>query len=421
MAGYVELKCSTHRDTLPVLPQPQLAYFLVEMIPAPASVNAQMALNVCFVLDQSGSMRDDGKIDCLRDAVQRAIDGLEPDDRVSVVAFSGTPKVIVPAQPARDKAHLKREIAKLKAGGITRMGVAMGLGLNETLKARSPDRINRLVVLTDGQTALDDESECRKVADDASREGIRISALGLGLDWNELLLADIAQQSGGEVGFIKQASEMQEHLALIVRSMHGALVQNAFLTLHLALGVTPRRIWRTAPLISDLGQRGLSDRDVQIPLGELVKGQGQGILVELVIQPCREEHLRIARAELSYDVPLMHISGEQVTGDIRLHFTANPSLPATFNAHVMNMVEKVTAFKMQTRALQEALAGDKQNATRLLRRAATLLLHQGETDLARTMELEAARLESGENLSEEGKKTIQFKANRTIQLRSGVP
>ncbi len=414
MAGEVNLTCTTHRDNFPVLAQPQLAYVLMELMPTQAMANVQMQLNFCFVLDQSGSMDDDNKIGQLRDAVKFAIDLLQPNDIVSIVAFSGSPKTILSGQPARDKNRLKREVDHLTASGGTQLGPAIRAGLNEVKKNFAPNRINQLVILTDGQT--ENESECQVEAENAAREGIKITALGLGVDWNESLLMDVGSRSSGEAGFVSQPHEIAPYFQQVVQGMQGAVVQNTLLTLRLTSGIAPRKVWRVAPLIADLGVRGLSDRDVQVPLGELVKDQGQGVLVEMTLPPRTEGRFRIAQADLSYDAPMLGLTGEHVRSDIIAGFTTNQAIASQVNPRVMNIVEKVTAFKMQTRALQEAQSGDKQNATKLLRQAATMLLNQGETDLARTMKLEADRLEGGANLSEEGKKTIQFKGGKTVKL-----
>jgi len=227
---------------------------------------------------------------------------------------------------------------------------------------------------------------------------------------------DVGNRGGGEAGFISQPHEIGSYFQQVVQNMQGAVVRNTLLTLRLTAGITPRKVWRVAPLITDLGVRGLADRDVQVQLGELVKDQGQGILVELTVPARGEGRFRIAQAELSYDVPMLGVTGERVLVDTIVNFAKNEPLTGSLNPRVMNIVEKVMAFKMQTRALQEAQAGDKQNATKLLRQAATMLLNQGESDLARTMKLEADRLESGAGLSEEGKKTIQFKGGKTVKL-----
>jgi Ca-activated chloride channel homolog len=414
MAGEVQLTASMHKDNFPILNQPQLGYVLVELMPTQAMANVQMPLNFCFVLDQSGSMHDDNKIGQLRDAVKFAIDQLQPDDIVSIVAFSSKPKVLVSGQPANDKNRLKREVDRLSAGGGTKMGLALRAGLAEVQKNLAPQRNNQIVILTDGQT--ENEDECAIQADIAARQGVKIIALGLGVDWNETLLMDVGNRSEGEAGFISQPHEIGTYFQQVVAAMQGAVVQNALLTLRLTAGITPRKVWRVAPLIVDLGIRGLSDRDVQVPLGEVVKNQGQGVLVELLLPPRGQGRFRIAQADLGYDVHMLGLAGEHVRADVVVAFTPDQALAAQVNPRVMNIIEKVTAFKMQTRALQQAQGGDRQNATKLLRQAATMLLNQGETDLARTMKLEADRLEEGGNLSEEGKKTIQFKGGKTVRL-----
>ena len=414
MAGEVQLTCATHRDNVPLLAQTQVAYALIELMPTQVMANVQMPLNFCFVLDQSGSMKDNDKINQLRVAVKYAIDLLQPNDIVSIVAFSSSPKTILSGQPVQDKNRIKREVDRLSAGGGTQHAPAIRAGLNEVRRNISPQRINRLLILTDGQT--EHEANCLTEAEAAAREGVQITALGLGVDWNEELLLDVGNRSRGEAGFISQPHEIATYFQGIVQAMQGAVIQNAHLTLRLTAGFTPRQVWRVAPLIADLGTRGVSDRDVQVPLGELVKDQGQAVLVELLLPPRAEERYRIAQADVSYDVPLMQLSGEHARADIVIGYTTNPVLASQFNPRVMNIIEKVTAFKMQTRALSDAQAGDRQNATKLLRQAATMLLNQGERDLAQTMKLEADRLEQAGSLSEEGKKTIQFKGGKTVKL-----
>jgi len=414
MAGEVQLTCSTHRDHVPVLAQPQLAYVLLEMVTTQAIANVQMPLNFCFVLDKSGSMDDDNKIGQLREAVKHAIDLLQPGDLVSIIAFDSSPKTLCTSQTAQDKNRLKREVDRLTAGGGTQMAPAMRAGLDQVRRHLGRDRVNRLVILTDGQT--ENEPDCLREADNAAREGVSIIALGLGADWNDNLLTEVAQRAQGTADYIAQPDQIVQYFQRQVQEGQGAIVQNALLTLRLMQGVQPRKVWRVAPLISDLGVRPMSDRDVQVPLGEMVKDQPQGILVELLLPPRNDGRYRVAQADVSYDIPISGIVGEHTRADVVINYTSNPALAQMVNPRVMNIVEKVTAFKLQTRALQEAQAGDRAGATQKLRQAATMLLGQGETDLARTLQLEADRLEQSGQMSEEGKKTIKFSGGKTVRL-----
>ncbi len=414
MAGEVQLTFALHRDHVPVLAQPQVGYILLELMPSAIVADVSMPLNFSFVLDRSGSMDDQDKIAQLREAVKFAIGLLDPADIVSIVAFEDNARVLVNSQPARDHNALKRQVDQLTAGGGTHMEKGMRDGLKEVRKNLAPDRVNRLVILTDGQT--DNEGDCRREADNAAREGVKITALGLGNDWNEALLEEVAQRAGGDVGFINHPHEIGRYFQETVVASQGSVVQNARLTLRLAQGVTPRKVWRVAPLISDLGVQPLSDRDVQVELGELVKDQGQGLLVEVLLPPRGDGRYRIAQADISYDVPPLRIVGEHVRADVVISYSSNPQLAEQYNPRVMNIAEKVTAFRLQTRALQDAQQGNASGATQKLRQAATMLLNQGETDLAKTMQLEADRLEQQGEMSEAGKKTIKFTGGKTVKL-----
>ncbi|OQY79804.1 MAG: VWA domain-containing protein [Chloroflexi bacterium UTCFX4] len=414
MAGEVSLTCTVHRDNVPVIAQPQIGYILLELMPAPIIANVRMPLNFSFVLDRSGSMGDERKIEQLRDAVKHAIDLLDDDDIVSIVAFEDDAQVLVSSTTARDKNNLKLQVDKLDAGGGTHMEKGMREGLREVRKNLGPGRVNQLVILTDGQT--ENEDQCRREGDNAGQEGIKIIALGLGNDWNETLLEDVAQRAGGNADLISQPHEIADKFQRVVQAMQGNIVQNALLTLRLAQGVTPRKVWRVAPLISDLGLQPLSDRDVQVPLGELVKDQGQGLMVEVLLPPRAEGRYRIAQADVSYDVPPAQIFGEHARADIVIGYTSIPQLAEQYNPRVMNIAEKVTAFRLQTRALQEAQQGNAAGATQKLRQAATMLLNQGEVDLAKTIQLEADNLENKGAMSDAGKKTIKFQGGKTVKL-----
>ena len=78
----------------------------------------------------------------------------------------------------------------------------------------------------------------------------------------------------------------------------------------------------------------------------------------------------------------------------------------------MNSVEKATAFKLQTRALQASMVGDVAGATRNLRAAATRLLNMGETELAGAAENEARLLESKGQMSPAGTKKLAFETRK---------
>jgi len=418
MSNEVSLICTLNKENLPATGQPQLAYVLMEMMPTQALAPVQMPLNLSLVLDKSGSM-DGAKMTCLKDAVKRVIDLLGPDDFISVIAFDSSPKTLVKSQQAagaNDRQNLKRQVDRLSAGGGTEIAPAIEAGLSELQRAHAANRINRLVLLTDGQS--EHEDRCRKQAQKQAGMGIPMLALGIGADWNEQLLLDLATTTGGQADYIAGPHDIVPYFQSSVQAMQAAVVQNAELVLRLVAGINPRKIWRVVPVIADLGYRPLSDRIVAAALGELEKGQGQALLVELMLPPRQAGVYRIAQAEVAYDVPLLGLAQEKVRADIMMSFTQDAFQAQQVNPRVMNIVEKVTAFKLQTRALQEVEAGNIANATQQLRAAHTILLNQGDAELAKTVRLAADELEKQNKMSSEAQKTIRFGSGKTVRLNA---
>src|SRR5260370_21945996 len=92
-------------------------------------------------------------------------------------------------------------------------------------------------------------------------------------------------------------------------------IRNATLILRLPVGVTAKKAVKPLPIISDLGQSVLSDRQVVIPLGDLEKDKPQSVLVELLIDPRPAGLFRLAQTELSYDVPITNLVRERIRAD----------------------------------------------------------------------------------------------------------
>lgn len=416
MANDITLTCRLNKTSLPVMTTQQLVYVLIEAAPAASMARVQMPLNLSLVLDKSGSMQGK-KIQNLRDAAKLVVDRLGPQDTISIVAFSDRKYLIAESQPVTDKETLKKKIDRIRDGGGTAISGGMGQGLAELDKALSPDVVSRMLLLTDGQT-FGDEKQCKKLGEQAGQKGIVVNALGLGDDWNEDLLDDIAEASGGSGDFIDSPDRIIEFFEKAVKSMQDTVVQNAQVILRLASGVTPRQVWQVLPMISNLGYKPLSDRDVQVTLGELEKGQPRSLLVELLIGPRPAGAYRIAQAEIRYDVPGLKLVGEKVKADILLELTADPAKAQQYDAEVMNIVEKVTAFKLQTRALEEAKLGNVAGASQKLRAAATRLLEMGEEDLAQSALEEADNLEQSGQMTSHGTKKLRYETRKLTQRLS---
>jgi Ca-activated chloride channel homolog len=412
MAGELNLRATLARPFLAASNTAQVAYLLLEIQPSQVVAQVRMPVNVSFVIDRSGSMKGD-KMDRVRKATSMALELLNEQDIVSVVIFDHRNEVLIPAVTVRDPNELKDRISRIRDAGGTKIAPALEKGLREIEKDRS-GAIRRLVLLTDGQT--ENENECLLRAEDAGRIGVPITALGVGKDWNEDLMIEMANRSGGSADYIARPDEITEYFQNTVQRAQSTAINNATLNLRLVQGVTPRAVWQVLPLINNMGYQPISDRDVSVPLGELETNQSRTLLIELMVDPRPVGTYRVGQAETTYDVPALQLSAEKAKVDVMLTFTADQGQINQVNPGVMNIVEKVSAFKLQTRALQDIASGDVAGATQKLKSAVTRLLSQGELELAETMQKEITNLEQGGQLSSEGQKTIKFQGRKTVRL-----
>jgi Ca-activated chloride channel family protein len=352
MPGEVTLTHQLGKEYLPVTGGSQVAYVLLEAKPTALMAQVRMPLNFALVIDHSGSMRG-AKLRNVREAVKLVIDRLEPSDYISVVIFDDTAQVIIPSMPANDKPGMKAAIDRIQDAGGTTMSLGMVQGLGELRRWNLQNSVNRMILLTDGVT-YGDTDRCRQLARDAAASGISIYPLGIGSDWDENLLDDIGQISGGmPAEFIRSPADAMAVFEQQVQSAVAVAVRNAVLTLRLPAGVTPRRAVKVLPIIQDIDRSALSDRYVTVTLGDLEKETAQSVLVELMIDPRPAGLFRICQAELTYDVPVAGLSREQIRDDIKVTFTTDTNLTSQVNALVMNFAERTNAQRLVTRMLDE--------------------------------------------------------------------
>lgn len=190
-------------------------------------------------------------------------------------------------------------------------------------------------------------------------------------------------------------------------------IQDMTINVHMIQGLETRRVWQIVPMIRDISRDSIQGQAIVVPVDNLDKS-GSAYLAEIMLPPHEAGTFHIAQINAAYSVSNLEIQHEAI--DLTVNFTHDQKLSNQVDERVMNLVEKVQAFKLQTQALSEAEAGNKGAATQKLRQAVTILLNQGETELANQIAQEANNLEQGGQISNEGRKTIKLTTNKTIKL-----
>lgn len=405
MPGEVTLTHQVGKEYMLTTGGSQVAYVLLEAKPTSMMAQVRMPLNFALVIDHSGSMKG-AKLRNVKEAVKMVIDRLEPTDYISVVIFDDTAQVIIPSMPSNDKPGMKAAIDRIMDAGGTTMSLGMIQGLGELRRWNIPNAVNRMILLTDGVT-YGDTDRCRQLARDAAAGGIAIYPLGIGSDWDEGLLDDIGQLSGGmPAEFIRTPADAMTIFEQQLQSAVAVAVRNASMTLRLPAGVSPRKAVKVLPLIRDVDQSSLSDRQVVVSLGDLEKDTPQSVLVELMIDPRPAGLFRIAQAELTYDVPVAGIVGEKERDDIKVTFTTDANQAAQVNALVMNFAEKANANRLVTRVLDEYKRTGKVT-TRLAPNITRVLDEETQAALE--------QINQGQQISQEQVKSIGNKTRKLTQ------
>ena len=446
--------CRPNHPYLPVTDQVQLLYLLVDVRPASELPPTDVPVHLDIVVDKSDSMclpiineeqfRElarrghaeqvirDGipvwkfkrvprrflddcprNIDYVKTALRAVIDQLRPDDRFSLVAFETTAEMLIPNRPGSERDRLRQvidQLDELELGDETHIAEGIELGLQAVRDGASPGVVNRMIILTDGYAV--DGSLCAALGRQAAEEGISISTMGLGADFNEDLLISLADVSGGHAYLIQQGEDIPAAFAQELWAVQSVRLRNLALHMRFMRGVEVRRAWRVRPVIADLGEVPVSDFALNLPLGDLEPDAPPSLLLELLMPPRPPGRYRLALAALAGDSPAQGVAGRQIEQDVLVDYTSDAALCRQYDAGVMNLVETVTAFKLHTRALREAQAGDVARATRNLRAAADRLQSVDQTELAEAARQEAARLELEGRASPTATKRLRYETRR---------
>jgi Ca-activated chloride channel family protein len=413
MKNELNIRCIMSKDTLPVTDGEQSVYALVDIKAGTVTSIGTMPANIALVLDRSGSM-DGEKMDSLKEAVGYVVDHLGDNDLVSVTIFDDQVETLVPSQPAKNRDEIKVSLAGVIVRGGTQISDGLSAGLAEVKKGIATDRVNRILLLTDGQT-WDDEDACLKLADEAGKLGVAITSIGIGDEWNEKLLLQIAERSRGNSHWIRNPIAILDAFRQEVEGMQSVAVTNVKITGRMSPGVIPVKVFTTVPMIADVSARAVSGSTVQADLGSLDGRKGQAVLIEARVPARKAGPYRLGQVEIRYDVPSLGFPGRIVKADLNVSFTADAAGGAKVNGEVMNLVEKVTAFKLQTQALTEVDAGNIVAATRKFQAAATVLLNLGEDDLADAVEREIAALKKTGSLTAAGTKKLEYGTRKLTQ------
>jgi Ca-activated chloride channel family protein len=162
--------------------------------------------DLVVVLDRSGSMSG-RKIHDARRAVLHLIERLTDNDRLAVVAYSNAVSTVWPLTPMT-RTHRSRAAAavqRISTGGGTNLGGGLSTGISTLIQNPAPERRRKLILISDGLAnhGVTDPAALGIMASGGAEHRFSVSTVGVGLDFNEIVMTTIADHGAGRYYFLE--------------------------------------------------------------------------------------------------------------------------------------------------------------------------------------------------------------------------
>ncbi len=404
---------------LPVLNDPNLdaaapstqRQLAISVSATASSIDSSVPLNLCLILDHSGSMGG-RPLETVKQAAGRLLDRLKPGDRFCAVAFDHKAKVLVPNQIVGDPSSIKRQIEQLRSAGGTAIDEGIKLGIEELGKGKK-EAISQAFLLTDGENEHGDDSRCLKLAKLAADYNMTLNSLGFGDNWNQDILEKIADAGGGALAHIQRPEDAVDEFGKLFTRIQGVGLTNAYLLFSLMPKVRLaelKPIAQVSPDTIELPVQQEGDR-FMVRLGDLMKDIERVVLANIYIGQLPEGTQTIGQLQIRYDDPTVGQSllSEPVALSANVLKVYQPAINPMVQQHILALAKYRQTQLAETRLQQ----GDRAGAATMLQTAAKTALQMGDQSAATVLQTSATRLQSGEQLSEADRKKTRI-ASKTI-------
>lgn len=201
---------------------------------------ARVPTDLVVVLDRSGSMGGKPLADAIA-SVQELVARLGNEDRLALVTYASDVRLAIPLQAATaaNRARWHAQVAGVRAGGGTNMASGIDLATATIEGARLPGRTSRVILLSDGHANEGDHSPMglRVRAARAAKGEYVLSTVGVGLDFDEVLMTALADSGTGNFYYVRDGSDLGEVFAGEFDSARDTVASAVTVEIELAPGV----------------------------------------------------------------------------------------------------------------------------------------------------------------------------------------
>ncbi len=336
-----------------------------------SGVQTRAPLAAALVIDRSGSMAGD-KIDAARLAAERFINGLADGDMLALVSYGSDVTVDMPFATV-DSATRRSALAivrRMEEGGGTNIDGGLLAAQSQLRSANIAGKVARVILVSDGRpTEGDRRSETLAAHARSLRDaGFTTSTIGLGLDYNEDLMEQLATVGGGRYHYLKTGAQMAK--ILDDELQHGRNVVASNVKLHLDRQLAPGLRVVEAAGQADVGLGGR----LVIDVGDLAAGEERHVLIKVAVDVASD--VGFAAPEFVYT--RAGASNTSLVADRADAFRLLPTVDMAVlnsgrNDDVRARVLQIEASQALTTSMQAFAAGDAETARKQIDQTRTEL------------------------------------------------
>lgn len=340
------------------------AYIQAKVVAAgdPAAAAVGGVRNIAFVLDRSGSMAGE-RMQALRQAVAAALASLEDSDVVSVVLFGSEVETLLPARRRDQIGAVDDLLTRIEPAGGAALYDALNQGAAQLRRYAASCALNHLVLITDGPATKGprEHDDFTRLIELFAREGISLSTFGLGDDFEEDLLADLARIGNGRFRYLPDGAKLGEVLQSELAPLRKAVAREV--VLRVAFGYNAIEVesagWEPA---------AIENRVVTYRFPVLFAGQAVDVLAGGRFEP-RRDSAEIATVTLQWQDASTGVTHE-VASKLSAYFESDTwVVRKSVNPGVMRAAVGAMISEGMQKAIEQLDKGDFRRALRALRKA----------------------------------------------------
>lgn len=291
------------------------------------STYTRLPLNLVVVVDHSGSMASDGRLEKVKVGLHALVDNLKPEDRLALISFDDVVTTDVPFSAELDRTRLHAAITALQPRGATNLYDGLKTGFQMIGEYPKNEKQNRVIFLSDGLATAGNTSRpaIMDMAKGWITHGIGLTTIGVGRDFDVDLMRGLAENGAGNYYFLEDGSAATEVFTDELDFFMSPLALDIKIEASSGTGWTFSEVVGSR-LFTAAGNKGsmsipavfLASRTSQMPTNGR---RGGGSMIFIHLEPTGDASSKVADLKISYRPPG---STERITDTVSLDYAADP-------------------------------------------------------------------------------------------------